>query len=541
MMKYVKMLQKTAEFFYGGKREKVASEIKALYTQATIKNSNEKILFWVPGGSDLMLQMEGAIAVALQLRGVLTHLIISGNDSGVSKQEQIDCAKMLDTFGLTYSYVEDYFPADKKKEITQIAQSLPWQDLKNFSYESLNIGPNIQSSVLRNLQGADYINQKSTLSACAYRAMLYASAAAHAIEKHSPSKIFMSHGVYAEWGPALQLALKKNIPVSLWSGSYKPFHFYFLQVTSSDGLHPQKISNRAWEYRSKNKLTINEQKRLSTFFFERYTKGRSFDLDILYKEEGVKELRNRYQLNEQYPVWGILCHVNWDNVSDTTVKLYDTFNEWIIETIEIIKNIKHINWLIKIHPCEATSNPRNGIEQLIKDKYPTLPSHIKVISALEKTSPQSFYQLLDGGITVAGTGGIELALLGKPVILAGKAYYGEKGFTYDSQDIDQYTALLHQTSSIQKLTSQQIHFAELFAYTIFIQKPIPFSVVNNNQSKWWKFQFDKSHLLLPGQDPFIDFICQCIIENKEFIMDEPLVERCNPCLTNSTEKIMEAL
>ena len=57
------------------------------------------------------------------------------------------------------------------------------------------------------------------------------------------------------------------------------------------------------------------------------------------------------------------------------------------------------------------------------------------------TNPFDFFQLVDGDVTVYGTSGLELALLGKPVILAGEAHYGGKGFTYDGLSQNSYKEL----------------------------------------------------------------------------------------------------
>lgn len=44
------------------------------------------------------------------------------------------------------------------------------------------------------------------------------------------------------------------------------------------------------------------------------------------------------------------------------------------------------------------------------------------------------------------------------------------------------------------------------------------------KSIWWKFNFNKRNLLNHGKDPFMDFICDRIIDGKDFIMDEKLVD-----------------
>jgi hypothetical protein len=50
-----------------------------------------------------------------------------------------------------------------------------------------------------------------------------------------------------------------------------------------------------------------------------------------------------------------------------------------------------------------------------------------MIPAEEEISPLEFFQLLDGGVSVYGTAGLELALQGKPVVLSGEGTLRWKG------------------------------------------------------------------------------------------------------------------
>ena len=135
-----------------------------------------------------------------------------------------------------------------------------------------------------------------------------------------------------------------------------------------------------------------------------------------------------------------------------------------------------------------------------------------------------FLKLVDGGVTAYGTSGLEIALLGKPVILAGEAHYGGKGFTYDGLSPERYRQYLHQTVSLSTLNEDQRQLARRYAYGYFVERQVPFPVVKNPKSRWWFFQYEKRHLLAPRNDPFTDFICERIIDGRDFIMDERLVK-----------------
>ena len=120
--------------------------------------------------------------------------------------------------------------------------------------------------------------------------------------------------------------------------------------------------------------------------------------------------------------------------------------------------------------------------------------------------------------------GLELALKRKPVILAGNAHYSGKGFTFDAKNKRDYKNLLNNCYRLSSLTKIQQELAYKYAYCYFIQRQIPISAVKDPQTKWWNFDYKKRDLLIPEKDPIINFICNRIIDGKDFIMDERLVK-----------------
>lgn len=501
----------------------------------------DKILFWVPGGMSLMLHIEGAIAAALKLRGVEVHAIICDGpfraciirevtDGILVEQWHKTCAgcknensSVLEMMGIKYSYVGDFVPENLRNELWKRAESVEWKSLENLSYDGVNIGKNVRSAIMRYLKGNSLSGYEYIVREYAFSGLMVAAAATSAIKCISPSRIYMSHGTYVDWGPALQIALSHKIPVTAWMASYLKSRFYLRHVEDAVRIDFHNMSHNAWGQCKNTALSSLQESRLDKFLENRYKRQITFDMRNIKKFNGdIDSLRKRFALSQGKPIWGVISHINWDAVSDYSPMAYENFDNWMLDTVRELINITDVQWLIKIHPAEAWDNPESGIQKLIQRNFPSLPSHIRVISFDEDISPMDFFQIIDGSVTVYGTAGLESAIFGKPVILAGEAHYGGKGFTYDGLDPSTYKQLLRKAISL-KLNKEQYDLARRYAYCYFIQRQVPFPVVKDPDSNWWKFQFKKRHLLLPGKDPFIDFICERIVDGKDFIMDEKLV------------------
>jgi len=434
------------------------------------------------------------------------------------------CSRSLERLGIPYAFIGDFVDDATRAGLRSLSRRVSWDTLDQFSHDGIAIGKNIRSAIIRYLQGHDFPDRDELVHEYAYSALVCAEAAKAAYAQFGPDRVFMSHGVYVDWGPALQVALARGLPVAAWMASYLRARFYFRHVEDSVRIDFHNMSTRAWRLWSGRPLTQAQEARLEAFLSDRYLNKASFDMKRLSEYSGnLEELRRRYRLPDGKRVWGILAHINWDTVSDYAPMAYESFNQWIVDTVRHISRVPDVIWLVKVHPAESWDNPESGVERLLQKTFPHLADNIRVVGAEDHISPLEFFQLIDGGVTVYGTAGLELALMGKPVICAGEAHYGGKGFTYDGLGVDAYRGLLAKAPRIGPLSDAQSDLARRYAYTYFLRRQIPLPVVDDPASEWWRFRLDRRGSLLPGADPFVDLICDRLLEGEDFILDDSLL------------------
>lgn len=515
-----------------------------LYDRALpLDPSQGKILFWVPGGMPLLLHVEASIAAALRLRGYDVHAVICNApyrgcairtvDEGVPINRWRDvcpnCTRktssVLDVMGIPCSYNGDFVSEEMRDELWKSTEGVTWDTLDTLSFGDQNIGRNVRSSIVRYLQGAALTGHEAIVREYAYSGLVAACAIHNALDKFQPSRVFMSHGTYIDWGPALQAAVERGIQVTAWKASHLSWHFYLRHIDDPLRVDLKKLSPEAWQEFRRMELTPEQDARLDRFFADRYQHRISFDMKQTKEfRHDVTELRARYA-SAAKPVWAVFAHINWDSVSDYAPMAYPSFDDWMLDTIRHVIDIPEVQWLIKVHPIEAWDNPATGVQRLIERHFPTLPDHVRVIPAEEDISPANMYELIDGGVTVYGTAGLELALLGKPVIVAGEAHYGGKGFTHEGLTPVTYRKLLSQAAALGPLNAEQRANVRKYAYSHFIRRQIPLEIVHDPRASWWSLQPEKRDLLLPGNDPFIDFICDRLLDGRDFSMNESLIAR----------------
>jgi len=530
--------------------KKLNTKLKArkIYKDGIKSGENsETVLFWTTGGMIIQTNLEAVIAVSLKLRGQNVRMVLCDGvytacakrvdmpDVPVKDWEKYckSCIRqnsnLLDKLGIEYTYTSELITEEKSAELKKIAEGTTFENYKELTYNKIEQGSHLESAMMRHTRGGSYKGLEEILKEYAFTILVVAETSQNAVNKYNPSRVYMSHGIYADWGPALSVALEEKIPTTSYICCYLTGHFFFGTVNNFKETF-LSISNNTWQDFIKKEFTEEQMNKLQNFISRRYLSDDSADLKGLLKEyKGDKEIfLKKYNLNSEKPVWGIMTHINWDAVSDYFPMIHKSFDDWLYETIKEIYNITDIQWLIKIHPSELNDNPLTGCQKFIEKNFPDLPEHIKVIKMDDDISPQDFYGLLDGGVTVMGTGGLELSMQGKPVILAGEAHYSDKGFTYDAKSEEHYKKLLREAKDIRGLNEEMYSLALKYGYIYFILKQIP---LIPNVKEDLQIDFDKLDLLLPGKNKFMDFICDRILDRGDFVLPEELVS-----LTHVSEK-----
>ena len=241
-----------------------------------------------------------------------------------------------------------------------------------------------------------------------------------------------------------------------------------------------------------------------------YGKKQWLNIGMLKKEE----LENQFNFNKFKKTYVLFPNVPWDAALLSSDIVFQSVYEWINHTIKIFLNKPDLLLIIKIHPSEIrVMQSKYTVLDYIKEKCDSLPENIKIIPPDTKISPYSLFPYIDVGLVYNGTIGLEMATRGIPVVTAGDAHYGKKGFTYDVKTIDEYSKILFE--DISKLPNQEKK-ANIYSYFHFIKKfqPRPFIYGRNFIDLGWKVKsLDDFE---PGKNKIIDHLCNYIVKGGVF-------------------------
>ena len=109
------------------------------------------------------------------------------------------------------------------------------------------------------------------------------------------------------------------------------------------------------------------------------------------------------------------------------------------------------------------------------------------------------------------TTGLELALAGKPVIVAGEVHYRDKGFTVDVSDPEQFLAELDRGLSAPDDLRRDVEVARRYAHFFLFRGPVGTPLVTEPLPGLARLATCSLDDLAPGANADVDWICDFIL------------------------------
>lgn len=417
----------------------------------------------------------------------------------------------------------DYISTADISEIKRKVAELKKDQLTTFQYMGVQVGSHAQVAAIRYfLSGRidlDNPKEEAILREKLIYAMITVKVASEIIKKDNPDTVFMLHGIYSSWGPFLSYFHNHRKDTYVYDNKLAKLGYF----TFHHNCEPYKIFGQdAWIKFSSSPLRAEEMSQLSVYINKRFEgrlgeysmyKGDFHDLDaknLVLKSLFEKDYSRRYIL---YP------NVSWDgSIKGYTSETFKDMFDWLDKTVDFFKKNKNYQLIIKSHPAEIITDKCNvSLESYLKEKHGLLPDNIVVLSP--DVAIKS-YDLMDKAvlsITYDGTIGLELALLGLPVLVAGDSHYKEAGVVKKIETLSEYYNLIENPEELVLFAKSHIELAKKYAYFYFFKSMV--RVPFYSEDKWSEIDWSKLKNIDELFSPENDFmkICEKIANKQDIV------------------------
>ena len=287
------------------------------------------------------------------------------------------------------------------------------------------------------------------------------------LQENNFDAVIAHHGIYVPQGNFVETARNLGLKVVTWHQAYRKGCYLF---SLNDTYHKTMLFSKNW-----NRELDEREKKTILDYLESRKKGTNDWINF-----GVSKRQKSIKID--FPKEStalLLTNVSWDAQIHYDTNIFESMQDWLRSTINWYCAHENSYLIIRVHPAELTGNiiSRDPVVQWISENFEFLPNNIMLIGPEERISTYSLMASAHLGLVYATKASIELATLGKEIIVAGDAWIRGKGFTHDPISETEYIEMLQKYSELKLEKKSNIEMALSFAHFFFFQKMIPISSI----------------------------------------------------------------
>ena len=301
------------------------------------------------------------------------------------------------------------------------------------------------------------------------------------LNTNKPDVVVVPNGTIQEFAVMYEVAKYLGIPVTTYEFGDQRQRVWIAQNAKV----MEQETDALWQAYMDVPLDRTETRKIHELFESRRKASIWKNFSRLWQRapaKGVAQARKELGLDDARPVVLLATNVLGDSLTLGREVFTHTMEEWIIRTLQYFMGKPNVQLVIRVHPGEMLIHGQSMVD-VIEHVSPDLPEHIHLIKPDDPTNTYDLIAAADLGLVYTTTVGLEMAMSGVPVIVAGKTHYKEKGFTRDPQSWVKYYKLIGsilQDPQGNRLTDHEIELAWSYAYRFFFDfpRPIPWHLVS---------------------------------------------------------------
>ncbi len=486
-----------------------------------ITTGGPKVLIVSPRDWVAHVQYEAVVGHALRLRGAAVSFLTCGGGLEICDRTNVYEGPPMPCRSCTH-YVETAldahgFPRQSIREHWEPNDPSSWPELDTSTREQLGdvvfdglaLGRAIDIPLKWFLCAAELHGDPlagQTSRAFLRSARRIATGLRVALEQNRPDVVVLLNGLFLFEGIAWALCRELGIDVVTYERAFLKETLVFHRGAPA-GFYDFSDD---WETCSRP-LTPPEALELDTYLDQRRS-GRAFDQFWKLESHTIAPGEGRLVT--------LFTNLTWDTAVIDRDCAFPDIQSWIESVVRAFATRSPHRLVIRIHPSERHlpgKITRDSLESFIHQRFPDLPANVTVIGA---DNPMSSYPLMEAsdlGLVYTSTTGLELALSGTPVLVAGHTHYRGKGFTNDVQSAHELMSTLDNALDDPSTATVNVELARRYAHFFFFRAPVKAPFVIEPLPGLARITTTDLNQLGRGVDDDLDRICDGILEGKSFV------------------------
>jgi hypothetical protein len=471
------------------------------------------------------VQWESIMAHALRLRGANVSFLRCGGGLEICDRANTWEAPPMPCASCT-RYVADSldahgFESDTLRDGWEINDIGAWPELDEVSLadlidvkaDGLDLGRLTRIPVswfLMRESLADDPLAPSTWRAFIRSARRIARGVRAALDRHQPDVVVLCNGLFLFEAVAWAVCRERGIDVVTYERGFIKETLVFRRNDAAC-LTPM---DELWTRFADQPLTADEAQVLDRYLDDRRHGRRTIDRywnDVQFVEQ---------QHARPGRLVALFPNLTWDSAVIGQSAAFESIQPWLAAAVEFFAARAEHELVIRLHPAEVKlpgKQTREPLGAFLADRFPELPANVRVITPESDVSSYPLMDACDVGLVYTSTTGLELALSGKPVVVAGRTHYRGKGFTLDARSPEHFEKLLGEALEDPATFTPDIERVRRYAHLFFFKSPLASPGVEEHVPGLARITVRDLDELAPGRNESLDRLCSSILYGGDFL------------------------
>jgi hypothetical protein len=339
-------------------------------------------------------------------------------------------------------------------------------------------------------------------------------AIAEIFEEFEPDVVFLLNGLFGAECTIRRFALERGVRAPTYEIAPRGGAL----VLSQDTPAPDYDLDRLWDTMKDRPLDVWQRAEIRTLLEDRAHGIGAHESYYDRVENDPDEIRRRLNLKRGEHVVSLFTNVTWDSATLNRDIGFSSMFDWVEQAVRLAAE-RELVLVVRIHPAERHWGTREAVGEILLSRLGEMPANVRVVPAQDALSSYALLDISDLLLTYTTTVGLEGAARGKRVAVAGATHYRGRGFTTDIRGSEDLARVLGEGP--QQLHVDAMELAMRYAHMFFLRAMIPFGLVETERGKVKRVP-RKAAALAPGADPYLDWICERILDGGEFGLPDEL-------------------
>jgi hypothetical protein len=334
------------------------------------------------------------------------------------------------------------------------------------------------------------------------------------LDRFDPQVVFGLNGLFDAERAIMRAAEARGLRTPTYEMAPRAGAMIFAQ----DSRAPDMDTAALWEAVRDRPLEPEQERAVGRLLSDRVSGVGAHETYFEVQLDDAAAVRRELGVPDGARVVSAFTNLAWDSALLGKDIAFPSMFDWLARAVQAVAARPDWFLVVRVHPAEVRHGTGQPAVDELAARVGSLPPNVRLVGPSEAISSYAVLGLTDLVLAYTSTVGLEAAVRGIPVAVAGSTHYRGRGFTVDLDADGDLERVLDAPPARDEARAE---LARRYAFTYFFRFMTPFPAVRTEGATVVGVPAG-ADALQPGRDPYLDLVCDRILDGGAFTVPDEL-------------------